>query len=102
MKKFSIIFLIFLLVLVTAIIKNSTKRFDDEIFVLEENLRSLKKDYANSKLEHDYLSSSEKLFEIQKEYFDNELVKKTLSEIKIINQNLDSLKIKQLSIINEK
>ena len=37
MKKFLIISLILFLVLFTAFIKNSTKRIDDEIFVLKEN-----------------------------------------------------------------
>ena len=44
MKKFFIISLILFLILVTAFIKNSTKRIDDEIFVIKENIRGLKKD----------------------------------------------------------
>ena len=43
MKKFSIIFLILFLIAFTAIIKNSTKRIDDMIFVSEEIIRDLKK-----------------------------------------------------------
>ena len=38
MKKISITFLILFLILFTAIVKNSTKRIDDEIFVKEEKL----------------------------------------------------------------
>ena len=53
MKKFSVIFLILFLILFTALIKNSTKRIDDEIFALKENIRSLKKDFENIKLEYD-------------------------------------------------
>ena len=87
MKKFSIVFLILSLILFTAIVKNSTKRVDDAIFVLEENIRGLKKDFENVKLEHDYLSSTEKLLEFQNLYFDDELVKKDIQEIKTINQN---------------
>ena len=74
MSKFFVILLIFFLILSTAIIKNSTKRMDDEIFVLEENVRSLKKDFETTKLEYDYLSSAEKLLEFQSLYFDNELL----------------------------
>ena len=84
MKKFSIVLLILSLILFTAIVKNSTKRVDDVIFVLEENIRGLKKDFENIKLEHDYLSSTEKLLEFQNLYFDDELVKKEIEEIKII------------------
>ena len=65
MKKFFVIFLILFLILFTALVKNSTKRIDDMIFVLEENVRGLKKDFEIIKLEHDYLSSTEKLLEFQ-------------------------------------
>ena len=93
MKKFSVIFLILFLILFTALIKNSTKRIDDEIFATKENMRSLKKDFENIKLEHDYLSSAEKLLEFQNLYFDDELVKKDIQEIKIINNKLETEKL---------
>ena len=94
MKKFLAIFLILILVLFTAIIKNSTKRIDDEIFVIKENIRSLKKDYENSKLEYDYLSSAEKLLNFQDLYFEDKLVKKKIKEIIIINKNSEILELK--------
>ena len=50
MKKISIIFLILFLILFTALIKNSTKKIDDEIFVIQENLRGLKREFENVKL----------------------------------------------------
>ena len=101
MKKFSVIFLILFLILFTALIKNSTKRIDDEIFVIKENIRSLKKDFENIKLEYDYLSSTEKLLEFQNLYFDDELVQKDIQEINTINLNSEKLKIKQFKFINE-
>ena len=101
MKKFSVIFLILFLILFTALIKNSTKRIDDEIFAIKENIRSLKKDFENIKLEHDYLSSAEKLLEFQNLYFDDELVKKDIQQIKTINQSSEKLEIGQLNLINE-
>ncbi len=101
MKKFSVIFLILFLILFTALIKNSTKRIDDEIFALKENIRSLKKDFENIKLEYDYLSSAEKLLEFQNLYFDDELVKKDIQQIKTINQSSEKLEIGQLNLINE-
>ena len=69
MKKFSIIFLILFLILFTAIVKNSTKRIDDEIFVIKETIGILKKDLEDVKLEYDYLSSADKLLEFQNLYF---------------------------------
>ena len=101
MKKFSVIFLIVFLILSTALVKNSTKRTDDEIFTIKENIRSLKKDFENIKLEYEFLSSTEKLLEFQNLYFDDELVKKNINEIKIIDQSIKKLQINNLILVNE-
>ena len=102
MKKFSVIFLIFFLILFTAMVKNSTKRIDDEIFTTKEKIRDLKKDFENIKLEHDYLSSAEKLVKFKKLYFENELIKKQIQNIKMINKISEDYEIKQFKFINEK
>ena len=52
MKKFLIFFIILPLILLTAFIKNSTKRIDDQIYVTKEDIRILKKDYERNKLEY--------------------------------------------------
>tara|TARA_B100001059_G_scaffold232663_1_gene270963 strand:+ start:907 stop:1212 length:306 start_codon:yes stop_codon:yes gene_type:complete len=101
MKKFLVISLILFLISFTAIIKNSTKRIDDQIFVTKENIRGLKKDYENTKLEYDFLSSAEKLLEFQKLYFDDELSKKDIQNIKIIDLTKNKLEIKPFKLINE-
>ena len=101
MKKFFLITFIFFLVFSTAIIKNSTKRIEDDIFAIDENLRGLKKDFANLKLEHDYLSSAEKLLELQNSYFDNELSKKNIQDIKVIDKSANKIEIKNFKFINE-
>ena len=101
MKKFSVISLIFFLILFTAIIKNSTKRIDDDVYILSENIRSLKKDFETIKLEHEYLSSAERLLEFQNLYFDNELVKKDIQNIKKIYKRLNELEINQLTLTDE-
>ena len=100
MKKISVIFLIFFLILFTALIKNSTKRIDDEIFSIKENIRGLSKDLEINKLEYDYLSSAEKLLEFQALYFDDELVKKKINNIKTINKS-KNLEIGNIEFINE-
>ena len=101
MKKFPVIFLILFLILFTAFIKNSTKRIDDQIFTTKENLRGLKKNLENIKLEHDYLSSTEKLIEYQNLYFEDELIKKDIQEIRIIVKGLNNLELKQLEFYND-
>ena len=100
MKKFFVIFLIVSLILFTAIIKNSTKRIDDQIFTVKENIRDLEKNFEKIKLEHDYLSSAEKLHEFQAMYFDDVLIKKDIQNIKIIDE-LSKFKIKQFKFNNE-
>ena len=91
MRKFSVIFLILSLILSTVFIKNSTKKIEDEIFASEENIRVLKKEFEKIKLEFDYLSSAENLLKFQNLYFDDELTKKNILKIKVINN--DSLVI---------
>ena len=98
MKKFFVTLLVFSLIFSTAIVKNSTKRIDDEIFVLKENIRDLKKNFENTRLEFDYLSSTEKLLQFQNLYFDNELIKIDIQKIKTINRKNNEIEIGQLSL----
>ena len=76
MKKFFAISLILLLVLFTALIKNSTKRMDDEIFIVRENIRFLQKEINDLKLENTYLSSGKKLMEFKAKFFKEDLIVK--------------------------
>ena len=101
MKKFFVISLIIFLIFSTAIIKNSTKRIDDDIFTIKENIRSLKKDFENTKLEDDFLSSAERLLELQNLYFDKELSEQNIEKMGIINKNLDKIEVNQFYFINE-
>ena len=100
MKKFLIISTIFFLIFFTAFIKNSTKRIDDLIFSSEENLRVLIKDFENIKLEYDFLSSTERLLQFQNKYFEEELIKKKIQNIKIINRSNNDLNIESLRFNN--
>ena len=47
MKKFALAVLIFFLVLSTALIKNTTKKIEDEIFTAKENIRVTKSEFEN-------------------------------------------------------
>ena len=101
MKKFSLAIVIFFLVLSTAIIKNTTKQIEDEIFTLKENIRVLKSDFENVSLEYDYLSSAEKLLEYQSLYFEDKLIQKNIKDIKIYNISDDVNQIQNFKIIKE-
>ena len=98
MRNFWILFIIFSLIISTTLIKNSTKKIEDEIFSAEESLRVLNLNYNNVLLEHNYLSSSEKLLEFQSLYFDNELSQKNINEIKILIKKENVIFIKDLEM----
>ena len=98
MKKFFIFILIFSLIVITSLIKNSTKKVDDEIYSLNENIRFLENRLEDTKLEYDYLSSSEKLLGYQKLYFENYLQKKSIDEINTIKISNNKLSINKLKI----
>tara|TARA_B100001094_G_C17892064_1_gene652204 strand:+ start:31 stop:336 length:306 start_codon:yes stop_codon:yes gene_type:complete len=101
MKKFFVISIIISLILFTAIIKNSTKRIEDQIFTIKENIRGFKKDFENIKLEYDYLSSAERLNELQIMYFEDEFIKKDIRNINIIDKNMNNFKIKKFKFTDE-
>ena len=101
MKKFFVISIIIFLILFTAIIKNSTKRIDDKIFTIKENIRGFKKDFENIKLEYDYLSSAERLYEFQVMYFEDEFINKDIKNIKIIDKTMNNFKIKKFKFTDE-
>ena len=100
MKKFGFASVILFLVLSTAIIKNTTKQIEDELFTVKENIRVLKSEFENVSLEHDYLSSAEKLLEYQSLYFEDELIQKDIKDIKIYNITKEK-KIKDFKIIKK-
>ena len=101
MKKFALAFVVFLLILSTTIIKNTTKKIEDEIFTVKENIRVLKSNFENVSLEFDYLSSAERLLEYQSQYFEDELIQKNINDIKIYNISDDINKIQNFKIIKE-
>ena len=84
MKKATLAVVIFILIILTAIVKNSAKKNEDKIFTVKENLRVLNYELDNIQLENDYLSSPNKLLEYQVLYFDEELVKKDIQSLKKI------------------
>jgi hypothetical protein len=100
-KKFGLATVILFLVLSTAVIKNTTKQIEDELFTVKENIRVLKSEFENISLEYDYLSSAEKLLEYQSLYFEDELIQKDIKDIKIFNILNNTKKIKDFKIIKE-
>ena len=100
MKKILIISLIFSLVVITSFIKNSTKKIDEELFSLKENISDLNLEFDNVKLEFDYLSSPENLLSYQNLYFENKLTQKGINEIEIIDFTREKIFTNDVKIIN--
>ena len=87
MKKVILTISIFALIFITSLVKNSTKKIEDEIFLVNENINSLKTELGDILLEYNYLSSPEKLLEHQSEYFENSLIQIDITKIKKITEN---------------
>mgnify|MGYP000200163370 FL=1 len=100
MKKILTISLIFSLIVITSFIKNSTKKIDEELFSLKENILNLNLELDNVKLEFDYLSSSEKLLSYQNLYFENKLTLKNINEIEIIDFTKEKILTNNVKIID--
>ena len=96
MKKLFLLIAIFLLVISTAIIKNTTKKIEDEIFSIKENLRVLKNEHEYILLENSYLSSSEQLFKFQELYFEDALNEIDIEDLRILKFNSKGIDIKNI------
>ena len=92
MKKIVLEFIL-ILILVTPLVKNSTKEIEDKIFINNEDIRSLKAEFGDLMLEYNYLSSPEKLIQFQSEYFHNDLIKIDITKIKKIFKNGNTIEI---------
>ena len=101
MKKTGLVSVIFILILFTAVIKNTAKQIEDELFTTRENLRVLKSEYENILLEYDYLSSAEKLLEFQSLYFEDDLIQKNINDIKTYYISKSLKEIQDFKIIKE-
>jgi hypothetical protein len=84
---------ILILILFTSLIKNSTKKIEDNISILRENTSLLKLELGDVMLEYNYLSSPEKLMQYQSQYFESELIKIDITKIKKITIESDIINI---------
>ena len=71
--------------LLNSIIKNSTKKVDVKIFNLNEDIELANEKYDLILLDHSYLSSPKKLNEYQKQFFEDNLIPKDITNIGEIN-----------------
>jgi len=97
MKKILLILSIFLLIVVTTLIKNSTKKIEDQIFAINENIRVLNVHLGDVLLEYNYLSSPKKLLQYQSQYFENDLMQMNIADIQIMSENGNQVIIKNFT-----
>ena len=83
-KKILIFIPILILIISTTFTKNSTKQLDKKIFETLENIRALENIYELVLLDYNYLTSPNKLMEYSQFYFEEELKKKEISDLKTI------------------
>ena len=85
--------IIFILILVTSLVKNSTKEIEDKIFIVNENIRPLKSELSDMLLEYNYLSSPDKLNQYQIQYFEKNLIKIDITKIKKLTEINTQIKV---------
>ena len=95
MRKLILILSIFFLLIITTIIKNSTKKIEKKIYNTKENLRVLKNKYEMVLMDFNYLTTPEKLMEYQSKYFENELDQVDIKKLKKIKIKKNQIKIKE-------
>ena len=97
MKKLILILSIFFLIVITTLTKNSTKKLDNQIFNIKENIRVLKDMYELVLLDYNFLTSPKKLLQYQLKYFENDLVPLDINKIKEIKEENNELIITEFN-----
>ena len=92
MKKIVFV-IIFVLILATSLVKNSTKEIEDKIFMVNENIRPLKSELGDVLLEYNYLSSPDKLIQYQTQYFEKDLIKIDIMKIKKLTEKYNHISV---------
>ena len=102
MKKLLLFISFFILIVTTSLVKNSTKKTEDEIYSVSENIRSLKNELGDVLLEYNYLSSPEKLLDYQANYFENDLIRLDVTKIKKITKKNNDIIVTDFIQVIEK
>ena len=87
MKNLLIITFVLTLVILTSVVKTSTRSLDGKIFTVEEEVKLLSNKKELILLENNYLSSPERLFELKKKLFKDNLVPINLKKIILLKNN---------------
>ena len=97
MKKVVFV-IIFVSILGTSLVKNSTKEIEDKILMVNERITSLKSELGDVLLEYNYLSSPDKLTQYQTQYFEKDLIKIDITKIKKLVEKNNHIKISDVIV----
>ena len=96
MKKLILFTPILILIFATTLTKDSTKKLDNKIFDIKENIRILEERYELTLLDYNFLSSPKKLMEYQQFYFEDKLIQKKIENLSTIEIFKGKLKIDKM------
>ena len=97
MRNFILFFFLIALIITTTIIKNSSKNLENQIFVTNENINILKNKYELVLLEFNFLTSPKQLLDYQSRYFENNLIPKDITKMKLIVEQNEKLIISEFN-----
>ncbi len=87
MKNYLIISFILILIIFTSLVKSSTRDLEAKIFTSEEEIKLLSNKKDLILLENNFLSSPEKLFELKKILFKENLIPLNLKKFIILEHH---------------
>ena len=97
MRNSILFFFLIALIITTTIIKNSSKNLENQIFVTNENINILKNKYELVLLEFNFLTSPKQLLDYQSQYFENNLISKDITKMKLIVEQNEKLIISEFN-----
>ena len=87
MKNIILVFILIFLISLTAFIKTSSKKIEEEIFIVKENVSMLKEKYSLLLLDHTYLSNPSRLIQIIKNDINEDYIHLEMSDLKNLSKD---------------
>ena len=87
MKNLIVLVCLIFLISSTAIIKTSSKKIEEEIFIAKENISILKEKYSLLLLDHTYLSNPSRLIQIIKNDINEDYIHLEMSDLKNLSKD---------------
>ena len=86
MKNYILISFIIVLITCTSIIKTSTRELEAKIFISEEKIKTLSNKKELLLLENNFLSSPQRLFDLKREFLNEDLISLKLKKFIILEK----------------